>query len=152
MRTVLMRTETVNAADFAKLFDGIAAEVNAACLRGMKTTIEKIKTEMDKPGKPITYPVQWDSEKQRRAFFSTNGFGRGIPTKRTGAYLAARSITAVENGYLMRNTAPYAMFVSGGSYGNTQSRIHRGRWNKLNDAIDAGLAGMKADILSELKA
>ena len=146
-----MRTETVNAADFSKLIDGIAAEVNAACLRGMHTTIKKIKAEMDKPGKPISYPVQWDSEKQRRAFFATNGFGRGIPTKRTGDYLAARSITAVENGYPLRNTAPYAMFVSGGSYGNTQSRIHKTRWNKLSDAIDAGLSGLKADILSELK-
>jgi hypothetical protein len=35
------------------------------------------------PG-PVKYPIRWTSERQRRAFFATNGFGRGIPTKRTG--------------------------------------------------------------------
>ena len=32
----------------------------------------------------VQYPIEWTSERQRRAFFATNGFGRGIPTKRTG--------------------------------------------------------------------
>jgi len=34
---------------------------------------------------PVKYPIQWTTEKQRRAFFATDGFGRGIPTRRTGA-------------------------------------------------------------------
>ena len=29
-------------------------------------------------------PYQWQSEKQRRAFFATDGFGGGIPYQRTG--------------------------------------------------------------------
>lgn len=33
------------------------------------------------PG-PVKYPIQWTSEKQRRAFFATDGFGHGIPYKR----------------------------------------------------------------------
>lgn len=36
------------------------------------------------PGKP-KYPIRWTSERQRRAYFATKGFGRGIPTRRTGA-------------------------------------------------------------------
>jgi hypothetical protein len=32
---------------------------------------------------PPNYPYLWASAKQRRAFFATNGFGRGIPTRRT---------------------------------------------------------------------
>lgn len=32
---------------------------------------------------PPKYPIVWTSAKQRRAFFATNGFGRGIPTRRT---------------------------------------------------------------------
>lgn len=35
------------------------------------------------PPKP-RYPLRWKTEKQRRAFFATDGFGQGIPTKRTG--------------------------------------------------------------------
>lgn len=33
------------------------------------------------PG-PVRYPIQWTSEKQRRAYFATDGFGKGIPYKR----------------------------------------------------------------------
>jgi hypothetical protein len=36
------------------------------------------------PGSP-KYPIRWTSERQRRAFFATDGFGRGIPTKRSHA-------------------------------------------------------------------
>lgn len=33
------------------------------------------------PGPP-RYPIRWKSERQKRAFFASNGFGRGIPTGR----------------------------------------------------------------------
>lgn len=33
------------------------------------------------PG-PVRLPIQWTSEKQRRAFFATKGFGKGIPYRR----------------------------------------------------------------------
>ncbi len=36
------------------------------------------------PQERPTYPIHWDSEKQRKAFFGTFGFGRGIPTERSG--------------------------------------------------------------------
>ena len=32
----------------------------------------------------VRRPIRWTSERQRRAFFATDGFGRGIPTRRTG--------------------------------------------------------------------
>lgn len=35
------------------------------------------------PG-PVVLPIEWASEKQRRAFFATNGFGAGIPYSRSG--------------------------------------------------------------------
>jgi hypothetical protein len=33
------------------------------------------------PGPPI-HPIRWTSERQRRAFFASKGFGRGIPARR----------------------------------------------------------------------
>jgi len=33
---------------------------------------------------PVKYPIEWTSEKQRKAFFATDGFGGGIPYKRKG--------------------------------------------------------------------
>src|SRR6266404_203260 len=34
------------------------------------------------PG-PVKYPIEWTSERQRKAFFASDGFGNGIPYKRT---------------------------------------------------------------------
>jgi len=35
------------------------------------------------PGPP-NHPIQFTTPRQRKAFFATNGFGRGIPTQRKG--------------------------------------------------------------------
>ncbi len=44
-------------------------------------TLRRLQT----PAPPVKYPIQWKTQKQRRAYFATNGFGKGIPTRRTGA-------------------------------------------------------------------
>lgn len=46
---------------------------------------------------PPTYPLRWQSEKQRRAFFATNGFGKGIPYQRTGNLNKSWDLTIVES-------------------------------------------------------
>lgn len=106
-------------------------------------TAGQITEDMREPGKPITYPVQWDSEKQRRAFFATNGFGAGIPYKRTGAYVAGWTKTELPNGWQVSNQHPAgaiggtlqgkpSLLAQGGSALSTwQSRIHRGRWKSF---------------------
>jgi hypothetical protein len=68
------------------------------------------------PPKP-TYPLRWQSPKQRAAFFATNGFGKGIPYQRTGKLNAGWDLTTVENANEMsvqvENATPYARFVVG---------------------------------------
>lgn len=51
--------------------------------RVRKVAVDYLDSELFsfEPGEP-TYPLRWTSDKQRRAFFATNGFGRGIPAKR----------------------------------------------------------------------
>lgn len=44
------------------------------------------------PG-PVKYPIEWTSEKQRRAFFATDGFGAGIPYKRSGTFFDDVTVT-----------------------------------------------------------
>jgi len=85
---------------------------------------EEIRKEVAKPGSPIIYPVNWDSEKQRRAFFATDGFGRGIPTKRTDEYVGAYYAIRREDGAEVGNPLAHAKFIGG----KAQSRIHKGRW------------------------
>jgi hypothetical protein len=70
----------------------------------------------DTPPKP-TYPIRWASEKQRRAFFATDGFGRGIPTRRTGKVQAGWQGEITRNdgtfSYAVFNAVSYAPFVYG---------------------------------------
>ena len=70
----------------------------------------------DTPPK-VKYPIEWTSERQRRAFFATNGFGRGIPTKRTGKLQGAWRVVGMgRNGtYVLTITNPtaYLPFVVG---------------------------------------
>jgi hypothetical protein len=44
------------------------------------------RTLRREPG-PVVYPFLWASDKQRRAFFATDGFGSGIPYRRTRRYI-----------------------------------------------------------------
>ena len=85
------------------------------------------------PG-PVKYPIQWTSDKQRRAFFATDGFGRGIPTRRTGAYRKGYQVFVVPSpdGFLvvLRNDNPAAAFVGG----IWQQPFHQDTgWAKVSD-------------------
>jgi|GEM_PF-3941447 len=65
----------------------------------------------------VIYPIQWKSVKQRRAFFATNGFGKGIPTKRSGTLQQAWVLT-LQRGkddatFTMVNNSGYEQYVTG---------------------------------------
>lgn len=68
------------------------------------------------PAKPH-YPIVWQTERQRRAFFATNGFGRGIPTQRSGKLAQSWSVqqTNTNSGGSVSfdNGAKYATYVQG---------------------------------------
>jgi hypothetical protein len=111
-----------------------AQQIYDALLRAQK--------RLKEPGAKPTYPIHWDSEKQRRAFFATKGFGRGIPTKRTGKYVRSwhirrnpRPARATE-GYSLINDAGHARYVGGSAYAAGQSRIHAGRWVRVRDVLE----------------
>lgn len=80
-----------------------------------------VSQEVDKrlrrnPGK-VKYPIQWTSEKQRRAFFATDGFGHGIPYKRTGGLVKSWHVRGDYRqgfgGIAVYNDNPAAEFVQG---------------------------------------
>lgn len=124
----------------SKIMANLQKDLPIAARVTMKSVMIRIRDEMRKAGKPITYPVKWDSEKQRRAFFATNGFGRGIPTKRTDKYIQAWEVRQtrgkggrLSSGFQLTNTTSYSKWVGGDAYGKRQSRIHQGRWALVND-------------------
>ena len=105
----------------------------------------RIRMWLKKPGSPITYPVKWDSEKQRRAYFATDGFGAGIPYRRSGKH-AEFKVEKLENGYKVSAPFPECKFIYGDALGKGQSRIHQGRWPIAVDVIEAELSNLPEEV------
>jgi hypothetical protein len=116
-----------------------------------KATTLKVAETMQVEGKPPTYPIQWDSPKQRRAFFATNGFGGGIPHIRRGEYVAAWKQQTIRGGYQVANKLRHAGFIAGDIQGKRQSRIHKGRWPIFRKIVDRALKLIPKQVVSDLK-
>lgn len=107
-------------------------------------TASRVKDRLTPEGKPVRYPIQWDSERQKRAFFATNGFGAGIPYGRTHAMRTGIETERVPLGTNLRIPHP-----GGAVYGlpsGWQSRIHRSRWPHLLTVLFEELAKIPAEL------
>lgn len=88
------------------------------------------------PG-PAVKPIEWSSLRQRRAFFATKGFGRGIPTRRTGALLSAWKVfyqwTRGGGSITLGNDNPAMPFVQG----DQAQQFHKNTgWVQVDDVVD----------------
>lgn len=108
-------------------------------------TAREMRDALNVPGKPVTYPVKWDSPKQRTAFFASNGFGAGIPYERTG-----RTKWTVISGFSTGEVDLFAPHPAGAVFGMPpdfwQSRIHRGRWVELKKVLKTYLSKLPSKI------
>ena len=125
---------------------GLAAAAFAALAawgyyEAMKRARDKLKIPKARPSRPI----QWDSAKQKRAFFATDGFGRGIPSVRTNASLRW-DITATGNGYMLYNPTGYASRLYGHYDGGGQSRIFEGTYPLFVEMVEHEVEGLPEDI------
>lgn len=95
-------------------------------------------------------PYIWQSEKQRKAFFASDGFGAGIPTQRTGEMSAAWSYTESNSDWgrvNIINDSGYAGFVMG----NAQQDGHKqDGWRYYLDVVQSNMAGAMRSALSEV--
>lgn len=108
----------------------------------IQTAMERARRAVSKAAPRPRYPIQWDSEKQRRAFFATKGFGGGIPSRRSGKYEGSWKVRRnpssdrKREGFSLYSNVTYAKYVGGDAYGNRQSNIHRGRWAELRGVVE----------------
>lgn len=86
-------------------------------------------------------PYQWQSEKQRRAYFASNGFGAGIPYKRTDKMKNAWTVAQQDSNWTMvkiENKAGYGSFVQG----DWRQRGHKADgWRKIGKVVEDNLKG-----------
>lgn len=111
------------------------------------------------PGAP-KYPLEWTSEKQRRAFFASDGFGRGIGAPRTGEIPQAWDMELLVDPsgprILIINRNPKAKFLYGGlslrSNPRLQQRMHKVTgWPTAAPIVDIYLEAMQIEFIERFK-
>ena len=135
-----------------KRFERLRRQIPLISRKKLYGAAVAIRHEMKQPGAKPDYPIKWDSLKQRKAFFASDGFGRGIPTKRGGEYTKGWQVIRTETGYDVGNPLAHARYI-GGTAKNTsrQSRIHRGRWNLFQVVKDKVLAKLQKAVKESLQ-
>lgn len=139
-----------NAKLVAKRFENLRKSIPQIGKSRMQEAAREIQRRLRIPGKSPTYPINWDSDRQRIAFFASNGFGGGIPHIRTGQSALGWKIVPLPNGYRIENNKksrkiakvrgsgkPFAVYIWGDARGMGQSNIHKGRWPLFRDIVDA---------------
>lgn len=100
--------------DFTRAYPDYANEVAVDVWRGIEP---RFMDELTFTPGPVQYPMEWTSEKQRKAFFATDGFGAGIPTPRTGklqeSWYTRLEVRRGSLALTLANSRPEAPFVFG---------------------------------------
>lgn len=129
----MIQTKLVTQYSQAQLYDPVTfqqdfnSRVNAVGVSVANQAQEKVNEIFAPPIGAVKYPIQWKTDKQRRAFFATDGFGRGIPTMRTGKVSKGWKVE-YDNGILkLYNRVKYARYVYGGFDRRTENQqpFHR---------------------------
>lgn len=129
----------------------------------LSDTVIEVKEKMSEPGKPITYPVQWDSEKQRRFVIAKLAAEGNLPYRRQNDYISRWKIAPMPNGLSLSNQHPAGAIggtlkgvkslhaLGGQAFTSWQSKIHRGRWRALLPTLLQALADMPKRVIDRLK-
>ncbi len=91
---------------------------------------KEVQVRLGRAPGTVHYPIEWTSERQRLAFFASNGFGHGIPYQRSGELIKSWHVRGDYRGGLtaidIYNDAPQAQYVYGDEVGRHQQMFH---WN-----------------------
>jgi hypothetical protein len=105
----------------------------------------------------VHYPIEWQSERQRRAFFATNGFGGGIPYQRTGKLALAWEFVVEGNSVVIRNRNPASPFVYGSlalsNQGAFKQRMHENTgWQTAGITADFWMREFQRQLVRNMSA
>jgi len=153
----MIRASVTQSEDNLRAVQDAAAQLPQAIDRWARREVRPFVTQQvdrrfrQEPGR-VHYPIEWTSERQRLAFFATDGFGRGIPYQRTGDLVKAWHVRADYTGGLTEirvfNDAPASEYVYGDERGQHQQQFHRNTgWPRFVDVIQA--VALETDLFIE---
>ena len=110
-----------NAVAFLDNIDKEIGAIGDAVLQEIKPELlDELRDKPPKRSYPGDYPItkdQWASDRQRKAFFASDGFGGGIPTVRTDSIINSWDVFGESQGsnysIITQNTNPASRFVFG---------------------------------------
>lgn len=98
---------------------------------------------MAEEGAPVQYPIQWDSEKQKRAVIAKLAREGNLPYRRTQRYVRGWKVVRMGNKYEVLNPVEYAAWV-GGMANGWHSSVFAGRWHNIIEqmriAVESAIA------------
>lgn len=106
------------ALDFLDNVEEELASVGQAVMQEIKPELlDELQDLPPKRAYPDEYPIEFTSDKQRKAYFATDGFGRGIPTVRDNTLINSWEITGQAKGNMFsiitRNLQDWSKYVVG---------------------------------------
>jgi len=148
---IQMTVKTRGAELIRKGLQDLTAEVPKIARKDIYTSMLNVRRIMRTPGKKPTYPIQWDSDKQRRYVLAMLRAANNLPYTRTDQLPRGWIIErAGENGYKLYNPAPAAVYVYGNLEGERQSKIHEQRWPVMQEVVEAAILELPPAIESHI--
>ena len=145
-----------------KQLQSIPGKLNRAAGKTLKSASEEVTRIMKRPGLPPSYPINWDSIKQKVAVIIKLKKRGELPYKRKNAYVNAWENRPIEGGYQSENIGHQALFLAGSVSGeypgavrvqsSGQSHIFAGRWRLIKPVVASVLARMPKVLLENLRA
>jgi hypothetical protein len=139
----------------------IPKEIIGSAVQVIREESHRIERIMSRPGLKITYPVRWDSEKQKRYVIAKLKAEDNLPYERTGEHSNGWESGDLMNGAFVQNLGHQAVFLYGTPSGefagaslvtsSGQSHIHEGRWRLVKPVIDAVMARIPKSILDKVR-
>ena len=137
-----------------------------AAMPAFKKSAETIRRIMARPGLPVTYPIHWDSLKQKIFVILKLKKENNLPYERTNEHVNSWEVSPVSNGsgvngYQVSSIGHKAVFLHGTVTGHLngavhvqpsgQSHIFKDRWRLIRPVLDSVLSRLPENILKEFR-
>lgn len=143
---VQMTIKTQGAELVRKGLADLSEEIPKITRKDIYDMMREIRKTLRKPGKRPTYPIQWDSDKQRRFVLAMLRAKNNLPYQRTNRLPSGWEIERTGDGYKLYNSAAPAVYVYGNFEGARQSRIHQGRHPVMQEVAEAAIQNLPPQI------
>lgn len=152
---------TSNVKQAVETLKRIPKHFEGAAVPALQDAARLIRRIMARPGLAVRYPINWDSQKQKRYVMAKLRREGNLPYQRTGEHASGWESIDLFDGAVVQNLGHKAVFLYGTPSGefpgavhvqsSGQSHIHKDRWRLVRPVIDAVVARLPAEIVNKFR-